>query len=99
MLKRPGQRIGGRNADQDAKHTGKGEQAENAHRAGACELEDDDFITDNGEQRADRIVHNPFPFQHIGRAMFKVRLPEQRHDHSRPCHHEQPANHYGNQQR
>ena len=47
------------------------------------------------EKRANRIVHNAFPFQELAGTPTKLGLAQQWHDHGRACHHQNARKHYG----
>lgn len=61
-----------------------------AHRRLTDRLEDEDR-----EQRPDRVVDDPFPFQHRGDARFELGLAQEGQDDGRPGNGEQGADHRG----
>ncbi len=89
--KGPGQQESRRAADQDRQHARRDDVGDDAHAIRIGTAVGDVAVDTDREQRADRIVHNPFPLEHILDARRDVERAEHRRNYGRSRHHHPPA--------
>ena len=93
VVEGPPQQPGCATTQTDARTQGNQQARQQTAVAGLI-AEHEHLENQHGGQRTDGVVDDPFPFEIRRGASVQMRLPQQRHDHGRPGHHNDRAEHH-----